>query len=185
VTAFVLKYRLAKTGDDAGQEFKTLWPDKAKFQEMMAQISPLSFSDGLEAVTYVRQHASEWGVSPDRVGIMGFSAGGAVVGSVLFHYTAENRPAFAAPIYGRFQLDTPVPADAPPVFIAAANDDPLGLAPASVALYQKWAAAHKSAELHIYAKGGHGFGMRKENITTDNWPEQFAGWLQLQGFLSK
>jgi acetyl esterase/lipase len=136
VTAFVLKYRLAHTGDDATQEFVEMFVDKQKFQEMAAKIVPLSIADGLAAVTYVRQHASEWGVSPDRVGIIGFSAGGTVAAGVAFHYRPEGRPAFVAPIYAagaRFK-DDPVPADAPPMFAVAATDDQLGLAPQSVAL---------------------------------------------------
>ena len=186
VTAFVLKYRLAHTGDDASVEFQTLYADHQQFDDMLRQEAPLAFADGLAAVTYVRQHAAEWGVSPDRVGIMGFSAGGGVTASVAFHYTAESRPAFLAPIYeGGYPLSGPVPADAPPIFIAAANDDQLGLAPQSVKLYQMWADAHKSAELHIYARGGHGFGMRQQNIPTDHWIDQFVAWLALQGFMSK
>jgi acetyl esterase/lipase len=186
VTAFVLKYRLAHTGDDASVEFQTLYADHQQFDDMLRQEAPLAFADGLAAVTYVRQHAAEWGVSPDRVGIMGFSAGGGVTASVAFHYTAESRPAFLAPIYeGGYPLSDPVPADAPPIFIAAANDDQLGLAPQSVKLYQMWADARKSAELHIYARGGHGFGMRQQNIPTDHWIDQFVAWLALQGFMSK
>ena len=76
-----------------------------------------------------------------------------------------------------------VPADAPPLFIAAATDDNLGLAPDSIALYQKWVDAHKSAELHMYAKGGHGFGLHQHNIPTDHWIDRLTDWLQLQGFL--
>jgi acetyl esterase/lipase len=186
VTAFVLKYRLAHTGDDATEEFFTLYTDHEKFEEMRKQVQPLAAADGLAAVAYVRQHASEWGVSPDRVGIIGFSAGGEVTSDVAFHYLPESRPAFVAPIYaGGMPTDAPVPADAPPMFIAAANDDQFGLAPLSVALYMKWSAAHKSAELHIYAKGGHGFGMRKQNLPTDHWIDQFADWLDLEGFLKK
>jgi acetyl esterase/lipase len=71
------------------------------------------------------------------------------------------------------------------MFIAAATDDELGLAPASTALYQKWTAAQKSAELHMYAKGSHGFGMRQQNLPTDHWIDRFADWLQLEGFLNK
>jgi len=71
------------------------------------------------------------------------------------------------------------------MFIAAATDDTLGLAPESIGFYKKWAAAHKSVELHMYAKGGHGFGMRQQNIPTDRWIDRFAEWLQLQGFLNK
>jgi acetyl esterase/lipase len=187
VTAFVLKYRLAHTGEDATQEFVAMLADGPKFREMLGRIVPLAIADGLEAVTYVRQHASEWGVSPDRVGIIGFSAGGAVTAGVAFHYKPEGRPAFVAPIYagGEEFKDATVPADAPPMFVAAATDDQLGLAPVSVGLYQKWTSAHKSAELHIYAQGGHGFGMRKHNLPTDHWIDRFADWMELEGWLKK
>jgi acetyl esterase/lipase len=187
VTAFVLKYRLAHTGEDATQEFTTLIADRQKFGEIIGKTIPLCNADGLAAVTYVRQHASEWGVSPDRVGILGFSAGGEVAAAVAFQYTAESRPAFIAPIYAaatRFK-DAAVPADAPPMFVAAATDDQLGLAPDSILLYEKWAAAHKSVELHMFAKGGHGFGVRKQNLPTDHWIDRFAEWLDLQGWLKK
>jgi acetyl esterase/lipase len=187
VTAFVLKYRLAHTGEDATQEFATLIADRQKFMDLVGKDIPLAIDDGLAAVTYVRQHAAEWGVSPDRVGIIGFSAGGAVTAGVAFNYKAEGRPAFVAPVYAggeRFN-DTPVPADAPPMFVVAATDDQLGLAPQSVALYQKWTSAQKSAELHMYAKGGHGFGMRTQHIPTDHWIDRFADWLELQGWLKK
>ena len=78
MTAFVLKYRVAHTGEDGTQEFASLYEDKQKFGELLRGIVPLSTEDGLAAVTYVRQHAAEWGVSPDRVGIIGFSAGGSI-----------------------------------------------------------------------------------------------------------
>jgi acetyl esterase/lipase len=187
VTAFVLKYRLAHTGEDATQEFTELFADRQKFQEIVDKVVPLSIADGLAAVTYVRQHASDWGVSPDRVGIIGFSAGGTVAAGVAFHYAPDGRPAFVAMIYaaaGRLK-DSPVPTDAPPIFVAAATDDNLGLAPDSVALYEKWTSAHKPAELHMYAKGGHGFGMRKQNLPTDHWIDRFSEWLELQGWLKK
>jgi acetyl esterase/lipase len=75
VTAFVLKYRLAHSGEDATEEFTALYADRQKFHDTVGKVIPLAVADGLAAVTYVRQHASEWGVSPDRVGIIGFSAG--------------------------------------------------------------------------------------------------------------
>ena len=187
VTAFVLKYRLAHTGEDATQEFTQMIADRQKFGETVGKVIPLSIADGLAAVTYVRQHASEWGIAPDRVGIIGFSAGGTVAAGVAYHYTPDGRPAFVAPIYaaaGRLK-DAAVPADAPPMFIAAATDDQLGLAPDSVALYEKWREAKKPVELHMYAKGGHGFGMHKHDIPTDHWIDRFADWLDLQGFLKK
>lgn len=187
VTAFVLKYRLAHTGEDATQEFGALMADRQKFREMMSKIVPLSNADGVAAVTYVRRHASEWGISPDRVGIIGFSAGGEVAAGTAFEYKPEERPAFVAPIYAAMPVpkDDSVPADAPPMFLAAATDDQLGLAADSILLWQKWTAAHKSVELHMFAKGGHGFGMRKQNLPTDHWIDRFAEWLDQQGFLKK
>ena len=186
VTAFVLKYRLAHTGEDATQEFSDLYEkDKPKFQDLVSPVVPLAIADGRAAVVYVRQHAADLGVSADRVGIIGFSAGGTVAAGVALRYSPEGRPAFAAPIYaaaGRLK-DFPVPADAPPMFIAAATDDNLGLAPDSVVLYEKWTAAGKPAELHMYAKGGHGFGMRHHGLPTDHWIDRFADWLELQGLL--
>jgi len=187
ITAFVLKYRLAHTGEDATQEFMTLISDRQKFEEIVGKVIPLSIADGLAAVTYVRQHASEWGISPDHVGIIGFSAGGEVAAGVGFQYTPEGRPAFVAPIYpaARRFKDAAVPADAPPMFVAAATNDQLGLAPDSILLYEKWTAAHKSVELHMFAKGGHGFGMRKQNLPTDHWIDRFADWLDMLGWLKK
>jgi len=187
VTAFVLKYRLARTGEDATQEFTTLIADAKKFSDTVGKVIPLSVADGLAAVAYVRKHASEFSVSADRVGIIGFSAGGGVTAGVAFQYTPESRPAFVAPIYAGIDRtkEASVPADAPPMFIVAATDDQLGLAPDSIFLYQKWYLAHKLVELHMYGKGGHGFGMRKQNIPTDSWIDRFADWLDLQGFLKK
>jgi acetyl esterase/lipase len=188
VTSFVLKYRLLHTGEDATQEFATQIADRAKFTEtVVRKIAPLATADGLAAMTYVRQHASDWGISPDRVGIIGFSAGGGVTAGVAFQYTPASRPAFVAPIYagGSTSKDAAVPEDAPPMFLAAATDDQLGLAPVSVGFYQKWTEAHKSAELHIYAKGGHGFGMHKQNLPTDHWIDRFTDWLALEGFLKQ
>lgn len=186
-TTFVLKYRLARTGQDATQEFQDVWKDKQKFNRMVADVVPLSIADGVEAVSYVRQHASEWNVSPDRVGIIGFSAGGTVAAGVALHDSPEGRPSFAAPIYAaasRFK-DTPLPANAPPIFLAAATDDQLGLANDSVSLYEKWTAAHKSAELHMFANGGHGFGMRKQGLPSDEWIDRLWDWLNSQGFAKK
>jgi len=185
VTAFVLKYRLAHTGEDATQEFRALFADRPKYDEMIKKVTPLALADGLAAVAYVRQHASEWGISPNHVGIIGFSAGGFVAAGVAVRYVPEGRPAFVAVIYGGLMRDVSVPADAPPMFIAATTDDDLGLAPASIALYGKWTSANKSAELHMYAKGGHGFGMRPHNLPTDHWIDRFAEWLQLEGFLNQ
>lgn len=187
VTAFVLKYRLAHTGEDATQEFLALFAEKAKLEEMLKKTVPLSIADGIAAVAYVRRHATDWGIFPDKVGIIGFSAGGTVTAAAGLHYSPESRPAFVAPIYPATSMlkDDAVPADAPPMFLAAATDDQFKLVPDSISLYNQWTAAGKSAELHIYAKGGHGFGMRKQGYPSDQWIDRFAEWLDFQGFMKR
>lgn len=184
VACFVLKYRLVECQtDDPTTEIMT----RRNLDEVVAPVVKLAMADGLAAIQHVRSHAAEYGVRPDRIGIMGFSAGGTVVASVLHNYTRESRPDFAAPIYLQYDWAPRhgVPADGPPVFILAATDDPLGLAPHSVKLYQDWTQARKSAELHLLAKGGHGFGMRKQNLPSDRWIESFAVWLEGQGWLRR
>ena len=187
VTAFVLKYRLAHTGEDATAEFMQSFQDQKKFGEMIGKIVPLSIADGLASVAYVRKHAADWGLAPDRVGIVGFSAGGTVTAGVGLRYTPESRPAFVAPIYAAASAmkDFPVPSDAPPMFLAAATDDQLHLAPDTIQLYNQWTAAHKAAELHMYDRGGHGFGMRKQGFPSDHWIERFGEWLDARGLLKK
>ena len=188
MTAFVLRYRLVPTEGDATEELlRLLQKDRARFDQMVAKAVPIAVADGMAAVAYVRQHAAEYNVSPDRVGIMGFSAGGGVTTGVAFHYKPESRPAFLGLIYpgGAEFGDAKVPADAPPMFIAAATDDLLSLPTVSIALYQKWTTARAPAEIHMYARGGHGFGMRARNIPTDHWIDRFVDWLGVEGFLKK
>lgn len=187
VAAFVLKYRLARSGADAVADFNAAMKAPAQFSAATTPIIPMAIADGRAAVAYVRAHAAEFGLSADRVGIMGFSAGGTVAAGVAFQHDSTSRPAFTAPIYAFTSPVnmTTVPTDAGPMFVAAATDDDLGLAPQSVALYSKWLAAKKPVELHMYARGGHGFGMRNQNLPTDSWIERFGEWLTVQGFMKK
>jgi acetyl esterase/lipase len=187
VAAFVLKYRLARSGADAVADFNAAMKAPAQFSAATGPVIPLAIADGRAAVAYVRAHAAEFGLNPERVGLMGFSAGGTVATGVAFQHDSASRPAFVAPIYA-FTAPvnmTTVPADAGPMFVAAATDDELGLAPQSVALYSKWLAAKKPVELHMYARGGHGFGMRNQSLPTDAWIERFGEWLAVQGFTKK
>ncbi len=185
VTAFVLKYRLVPTGEDGVAEFAQKVADREKMERDAAPIIELAKADGLAAIEYVRTHAEEFGVKPNRIGIIGFSAGGAVAGSAAFDYTAASRPDFVAPIYPAMQVvnTATVPANAPPLFIAVARDDVFGFQKLSTALFDQWNAAGKSAELHVYDEGGHGFGMRKQNLPSDHWIERFGEWLDARGWL--
>ena len=177
VTCFVLKYRLlpCETENPMAEAHSG-----GNFVEKVGPIIKLAMGDGLAAMAHVRTHAKDYAVNPDRIGIMGFSAGGAVAASVAYNYTAETRPGFVAPIYLPHDLAIKghgVQTDAPPLFVAAASDDQFGVAPQSVAMYQAWTAAKRPAELHMYAKGGHGFGMTKRGLPVDTWAERFVEWL--------
>ena len=108
---------------------------------------------------------------------MGFSAGGGVTMAVTLHHDAPSRPDFAAPIYAAHFGEVIVPDDAPPIFLAHASDDPLIPARISTTIYAAWHAAGKPVELHIYEKGGHGFGMNKLGLPVDGWIERFGEWL--------
>ena len=185
ITCFVLKYRLGHSlTDDPVQELMSQM-GKPGFDELNQKIIPLTIADGRQAITYVRNHAAEYKIDPDRIGIIGFSAGGTVAASSAFNYTKENRPDFVAPVYPFMpdSLQSDVPADAPPMFLLAASDDQFGFQMHCIDLYNKWIDSKHSAELHIYSKGGHGFGMRQQNIPTDKWIERFGDWLDTQGLL--
>jgi len=185
VTAFVLKYRLVPTGEDGVKE---VGEDGEKVHEKAKKILPFAVSDALNAITYVRENAKIYKIDPQRIGIMGFSAGGAVTMGATLNYTASNRPNFIAPIYAWMLImdKYEVPTDAPPMFIACASDDAIeGLALTNVDLYTAWRKAGKDAELHMYARGGHGFGMRVKNLPTDGWIERFREWLEVQGWMKE
>jgi acetyl esterase/lipase len=184
-TCFVLKYRLVHSlTNDPIEEWRKGFGTKEQAERDSLMI-PLSVADGKTAIAYVRQHAAEYNVSPDRIGILGFSAGGAVTTASAFNYTKENRPDFVAPIYAYIPayLEGTIAPDAPPLFLAAASDDQFGLLMTSMDLYSKWIASKHIAELHLYAKGGHGFGMHVQHMPVDEWIERFADWLKQQGFM--
>jgi acetyl esterase/lipase len=186
ITAFVLKYRLVKSEtDDPVKELFPLFENRKKLDSINAPVVTLAIADGLAAIQYVREHAAEFNIKQNKIGIIGFSAGGTVAAGTVYNSKGINRPDFAAPIYAYTGAlkNTVVPVDAPPLFIAAASDDQLGLAPNSVQTYSNWLTAGKSAELHIYSKGGHGFGMRKMNLPVESWIDRYGDWLKLQGML--
>lgn len=183
VACFVLKYRLVEClTNDPTTELMAVGPG---LDQKVRPIVKLAMDDALAAMKRVRSCASEYQLNPKRIGIIGFSAGGTVAASVAYNYDSDSRPDFVAPIYLQYDWVPrgPVPAGAPPLFILAATDDALGLAPHSVALYNHWTTAGKSAELHLLAQGGHGFGMRKQNLPSDRWIDLFYEWLKGQRLL--
>ncbi len=177
VAAFVLKYRLMRTGDEDEK-------DAAKMAERKKAVIPLAIADGQQAIKVVRAHAAEWGIAKDRIVMLGFSAGGYVAAGATVQHDADSRPNFVALLYPGTPEDISAPADAPPLFMVQADDDktvpPLEH---SIHLYEAWKKAGVSAELHVYSRGGHGFGMHKKGLPVDTWPDRFRDWLDLQGLL--
>lgn len=184
ITAFVLKYRLVPTGEDGVAELTNLsGNDFAKMMGKVAKVIPLSTADALHAVTYVREHAKAFEIDPEKIGVMGFSAGGAVAMGAAYNYTKENRPDFLVFVYP-WTAAMPVrkpQKDSPPLLIVCASDDPLGLASGAVELYNSWYGERLSTALHMYSKGGHGFGMRKKGLPSDTWIERFYDWSVAEG----
>ena len=185
ITAFLLKYRLKHTiGHDPYKQENEDRATNANEKERNTIVA-MAIADARQAITYVRQHAGAYGVLPDHIGILGFSAGGTIAASCAYNFTPENKPDFAAPIYAYFpaSMQQTPPDDAPPMFIAAASDDAYDLETHSSSLYETWIKSKHSAEIHIYAKGGHGFGMRDQGLPADSWKDRFSDWLNLEGYL--
>ncbi len=182
ITAFVLKYRLVPTDMDGVSEMPN---NPNEYLASIKPVLPWAIADGLAAVEYVRDNAGELAIKPDRIGFMGFSAGGTVAMGVIYQATPATRPDFIVPVYPSMRglLETAVPANAPPMFLVCASDDQLGLAPDSIDLYSRWTAAGNSAELHMFAKGGHGFGMRTQKLPSDHWIERFYDWAVGEGIV--
>ena len=185
IAAFMLKYRVARTAEDHKEFEKQIdatMSDPDKMRELVKRQAALANADAQQAMRMVREHAAKWGVKPDRIGIMGFSAGAHVAGDLALRHAADSRPDFAAVIYGAFSEEIVVPADAPPLFIALANNDEITAKP-SLLIYNAWKAAELPVEMHSYAEGGHGFGMLKQGLPCDGWIDRLGDWLEMQGLL--
>ncbi|NNJ87969.1 MAG: alpha/beta hydrolase [Eudoraea sp.] len=187
ITAFVLKYRLVPTGEDGVRELnETSNNNVDEFIRLIGAVMPYSVADGLSAVQYVRENAEELGVDKNKIGFMGFSAGGAVTQGVAYNGKEDTRADFIVPVYS-WTTAMPVqeaPEDPPSMLVICASDDPLGLAAGSIELYNSWLAADQKAELHMYSKGGHGFGMKKQDLPSDSWIGRFYDWGVAENIIS-
>jgi acetyl esterase/lipase len=162
--------------------------------------------DAQRAIGLVRHHAAEWGIKPDRVGILGFSAGGHLTVMTSLHpnertYTqdpaldvADATPNFSIPVYPAYLVtkedtftlkpEVVVTDKAPPMCLVHAGDDKGQTSSSgSALLYLEYKKLNLPAELHIYAKGGHGFGMRKSGLPTADWLVRCGEWIKSMGWL--
>jgi len=184
VTGILLKYRVPKRDPkDPGRE---------------------ALQDAQRAMGIIRHHAAEWGLKPHRLGILGFSAGGHLTVMTSLHandrtYTTDPAldvedatPDFAIPVYPAYlteRKDLPVllpeikvTEKAPPMCLVHASDDHITAA-GSALLYLEYKKLGIPCELHIYAKGGHGFGMKKRGGPVDGWPDRVAEWMKSMGYI--
>ena len=197
-TAFLLKYRVMAMPDDpeafkagvaaSNNQLDAPRPASEAPRSLMAVIRSetshkaidAAAADGRRALVVIRERAKDWGVDPAKVGMVGFSAGGFLTADVAMD--PQGPPlAFAAPIYGGETRGRPVPADAPPLFTCIAGDDRY-LFKVVEGLYHDWSNADRPAEIHIFTRGGHGFGMVKQGIPADRWIDLFEAWLKDLGF---
>jgi acetyl esterase/lipase len=194
VTAVVLKYRV---------------PRRPGQPEPLPAPGPLL--DAQRAISLVRSRAAEWKIDPKRIGILGFSAGGHLAMATATHFDQRGyepvdeidkvscRPDFAVAVYpGYLIAQHPagvetnksilapyirIPAGTPPIFLVHASDDTMAGAENSVMMYLVLKRANVAAELHVYAHGGHGFGVRKNSRPCSAWTDRCVAWLQNQGML--
>jgi acetyl esterase/lipase len=178
VSAFVLKYRLAR---EAGSSYS---------------IEGNALADAQRAIRLVRSRAAEWGIDPQHIGVIGFSAGGELAGLSGTRFDAGrgdaadpvdregSKPAFVGLLYPAIPHDMKISADAPPAFLACGENDRPDIAQGLPELYLAFKRAGISSELHVYAATGHGFGIRAANRPpSSEWPRQFLEWLWAEGFL--
>ena len=183
VTGIVLKYRVPRRpGESAGEP----------------PLGPLQ--DAQRAMSLVRHNAKEWGIDPKRIGILGFSAGGHLAAAAATNFDKRAyepadeidkvscRPDFAVLVYPAYLVgkgkDDLVPQirvrkECPPTFFAHAGNDGV-TAENSVRMYLALKRAGVPADLHIYAGGGHGFGLRPSNDPCSTWPVRCAEWMKSQ-----
>ncbi len=191
VAAFVLKYRLNQTPADLDAFARPPAPrptgtppagapppTRPSLADMAARIAPM-IADANAAFALVRANATKWHVDPDRIGMIGFSAGAGLTMATTLN-NRDAKPAFIGNIYGGLSA-VDVPTDAPPLFVALAADDPLF--PVNFGLIENWRKANRPVEFHYYEQGGHGFGMYPKETTSTGWFDAFGKWLGMHGYL--
>ena len=190
----LLKYRVPGVG---------LFPKSGPYPK-----SPMALEDAQRTVGLVRFHAAEWGINPHKIGVLGFSAGGHLVAAISTHFkkglypavdAADKescRPDFGVALYPGHMLENtskefelnpyvPVTKETPPMFLLQAEDDPVDTVKNSLVYYYALKKAGVPVEMHLYAQGGHGFGLRRTELPITGWPQLVESWLKTIGMISE
>jgi acetyl esterase/lipase len=177
VVGLVLKYRLAR---EKGSTYT---------------VEGESLADTQRAIRVARSRAAEWGIDPERIGVMGFSAGGELAALAGQRYgeaqtgsdeinRLSDKPAFQALIYPAIPKDMKFSKESPQAFLSCGADDRQNISQGLPELYLEMKRAGASAELHVYAKTGHGFGVRSTNHgPSAAWTTEFLAWLEATGMI--
>ena len=195
ITCVLLKYRVPNTGPH--------WEESCKCH--VNPKSPMALEDAQRTMGLVRFHAAEWHIDPHKVGVLGFSAGGHLAAAISTHFARRLyppvdaadkescRPDFAVPIYpghlwideNKFELnpDVPVTAQTPPTFLLQAEDDYVDNVNQSLVYYIALKNARVPVEMHLYAHGGHAFGLRRTKLPITGWPQLVETWLGTIGII--
>jgi acetyl esterase/lipase len=179
VASFVLKYRLAR---EPGSTYK---------------VEEHAFEDTQRAIRLVRSRAAEWGVNPASIGIIGFSAGGELAALAATHFDSgiadaagpidrtPSRPDFVALAYPGYPRNWEPTKEMPPTFLLCASDDRPNISEQTPEIYLKLKKLGVPVEMHIYTKGGHGFGIRQRPLPVSGWPIRLNEWIADRGFFKK
>ena len=199
IAAFVLKYRTRPMGDtqeEIGKKMMSVMsqlfgPNANPETPMLSRFGEseeckavhYGWQDGLQAMRVVRENAGKYGIDPDRIGIMGFSAGSVVAMNVGMWHDAQTRPALVAPIYMGWVDPVEVPADAAPLYLVSPQHD-LFTPEMTFGMYNAWTKANVEAELHYHAGVQHGFGMRDmPGKTVNGWIQGLYAFMEQVGFV--
>jgi acetyl esterase/lipase len=197
ITCVLLKYRVPDSGP--------AYHDDCRCN--IHPIAPTALEDAQRTMGIVRFHAVEWHIDPHKIGVLGFSAGGHLVANISTHFTHRSyapvdaadtvscRPDFAVAIYPghmtenttkEFELnpELPVTASTPPTFLLQNEDDNVDGVKQSLVYYIALEKAGVPVEMHLYAQGGHAFGLRRTRLQASRWPELVEIWLRTIGMIS-
>jgi acetyl esterase/lipase len=198
VTCVLLKYRVPDSGPAYHDDCKCNIHPKAQ----------TALEDAQRTLGLVRFHAAEWHIDPQKIGVLGFSAGGHMVANISTHFAGRAyapvdaadkvscRPDFAVAIYPGHMLENttkeyelnpeiPVTAKTPPTFLLQNEDDNVDGVKQSLVYYIALKNAGVQVEMHLYAQGGHAFGLRKTKLPVTRWPELVETWLGTIGMISE
>jgi acetyl esterase/lipase len=196
ITCVLLKYRVPDSGPAWHNDCKCNIHPKA----------PTALEDAQRTVGLVRFHAAEWHIDPHKIGVLGFSAGGHMAANISTHFAQRAyapvdaadkvscRPDFAVAIYPGHMLENttkefelnpeiPVTARTPPTFLLQAEDDKVDGVKQSLVYYIALKNAGVPVEMHLYAQGGHAFGLRRTKLPVSRWPQLVETWLGTIGII--